>query len=128
MNWIKEMKKLLLLTLIFLQFGCGSNTGISAKPVDDIVKNPRVYEGQQISITGKLVNSDEIQKLANIGAVLEGSNPRNRVYLINFAAQVEFGTKVVVTGEFGTISVPLLGSFLVLDAKSVESCSKISAC
>ena len=122
------MKKLFLLTLFVLLIGCGSNFGITAKPVDDIVKNPRIYEGQQISVTGTLVNSDEVQKLASIGAVLEGSNSKNRVYLINFAAQLEFGTKVVVTGEFGTISVPLLGSFLVLDAKSVESCSKISAC
>jgi hypothetical protein len=122
------MKKLFLPTLIVLLIGCGSNFGITAKPVDDIVKNPRIYEGQQISITGTLVNSDEVQKLASIGAVLEGSNSKNRVYLINFAAQLEFGTKVVVTGDFGTISMPLLGSFLVLDAKSVESCSKISAC
>lgn len=122
------MKELFLLTLFVLLIGCGSNTGITAKSVDEIIKNPRIYEGQQISITGKLSPSDDVQKLASIGAVLEGSNPTNRVYLINFAAQAEFGTKVVVTGEFGTISVPLLGSFLVLDAKSVESCSKISAC
>jgi hypothetical protein len=122
------MEKIFILTLIALLIGCGSNSGITAKSVDDVIKNPRVYEGQQISIMGKLAPSDEMQKLALIGAILEGSNPTNIIYLINFAAQADFGTKVVVSGQFEIISLPVLGSFLVLDAKSVEPCSKISAC
>ena len=122
------MKKAILTILTICLFGCGSNTGITAKSVDDVIKNPRIYEGKEISITGTLKPSEDAQKLVNIGAILEGSDQTKRVYLINFAAQADFESKVVITGEFQTLSIPLLGSFLVLDAKSVEPCSKISAC
>lgn len=125
---MRLINQLTLVTSISFLISCGSNSGINAKSVDEIIKNPRIYEGQIISITGKLSTPDDLQKLAGIGATLEGVDKSNKVYLVNFAAKLDYGTKVVVTGEFGTVSLPLVGSFLVLDAKSVEPCSSISAC
>ena len=126
------MMKKLFLTILAISttclFGCGSNTGITAKSVDDVTINPRIYEGKEISVMGTLKPSEDAQKLVSIGAILEGADDSKRIYLINFAAQADFGSKYVITGEFQTLTIPILGSFLVLDAKSVEPCSKISAC
>jgi hypothetical protein len=111
----------LIITTIFLfgLFGCDVLKGISAHKVDDIVKNPRVYEEKEITVVGNLQPVPEAFKLVGIGARLQGNSPDNNVYLMNYAAKIDFNQKVMVTGVFETLPIPLLGTFLVIDAKSV---------
>ena len=103
-------------------------TGIFTKSVDEIVVNPRIFEDKEIIVHGLIKDGDPKLRIVKIGAVLTGDDPVNTIYLINLAAKVEMGSKVVVNGMFQTITLPMLGSFLILDAKSVETCSKLNIC
>jgi hypothetical protein len=103
-------------------------TGIFTKSVDEIVVNPRIFEDKEIIVHGLIKDADPKLRIVKIGAVLTGDDPVNTIYLINLAAKVEMGSKVVVKGMFQTITLPMLGSFLILDAKSVETCSKLNIC
>jgi hypothetical protein len=120
--------RLISLLAAFLLFACDSNLGISAYKVDDLVANPRIHEGKEISVTGTLRSVDESLKLLGVTAKLEGTNSKNVIYLLNFAAQVNFDSKYVIKGQFATVTLPLLGSYLVIDAKSVERCGGLNLC
>lgn len=102
--------------------GCGQGIGFNAFKVDDLVKNPRVHEGEVISVVGTLKQTEDVFRLVGVQARLEGSSADNNVYLINYAAKISFDSKAVVKGEFATLNLPLLGTYLVIDAKSVELC------
>lgn len=102
--------------------GCGQGIGFSAFKVDDLVKNPRVHEGEVISVVGTLKQTEDFFKLVGVEARLEGVSAENNIYLINYAAKINFDSKVLVKGEFAALNLPLLGAYLVIDAKSVEPC------
>ena len=118
------------LTLFLCSFftGCSQSLGLKAYQVDDLVKNPRVHEGEEISIVGILKPSEDAFRLVSVFARLQGTSDENNVYLINYAAKIEFNTKVLVKGQFGVVNLPVLGSYLVIDAKSVEQCTNYSLC
>jgi len=124
--------KFLIFSSFLLVFPCWvyslDTTGIFTKSVDEIVVNPRIFEDKEIIVHGLIKDADPKLRIVKIGAVLTGDDPTNTIYLINLAAKVEMGNKVVVKGMFQTITLPMLGSFLILDAKSVEVCSKLNIC
>jgi len=129
---LKSLKLILLGTIFMVQSillsGCDFGNGLSAISVDRIFKNPRIYEGKEISVVGVLMEPDDKFKVLNVGGRLEGSQPDQVIYLQNMMAKVDYRSKVIVKGAFSTISVPIIGSYLVIDAKSVEPCTKMSFC
>jgi hypothetical protein len=118
----------LLLFVAVLLVGCDIEKIINVHKVDDIVENPRVYEAQEISLTGELKPADDNMKIFGIGARLQGSKTDSNVYLFNYAAKIDFNQKVRVTGVFTTLTIPLFGSYLIIDAKSVLPCSQLFFC
>ena len=112
----------------FLLISCKSDTGIAAYKVDELIQNPRIHEGKEIKVVGTLRQVDDALKIIGVAAKLEGSSTNYAVYLINFAARVEFDKKYVIKGEFATLTLPLFGSYLVIDAKSVQPCSELNIC
>ena len=124
-----NLKNLLFCGTIFLSLtGCDFGVGLSALSVTKVVKNPRIYEGQEITVVGKLTEADEKLKIFNISYSLEGPSPDQSIYLQNMIAKVNPGVQVIVRGPFTAVTLPVLGSYLVVDAKSVEECTKISFC
>ena len=124
----KRNNRFFILATVFLLLGCDIQKAFNAHKVDEIIENPRIYESQEISIVGELKPVDDNMKLFGIGARLQGSKTDSNVYLYNYAAKIEFNQKVSVTGVFTTLTIPLFGSYLIIDAKSVLACSQLFFC
>jgi hypothetical protein len=108
--------------------GCDLGNGVLSISAEKIIKNPRIYEGKEVSIVGTLMEPDDKLKVINVNGRLDSADPNQSIYLKNMMAKVQYGSKVIVKGVFETVNVPILGPYLVIDAKSVESCTKLSFC
>lgn len=108
--------------------GCDIGLGLSATSVSNIIKNPRVYEGELISVVGRLEETENSLRLLNINYKLVDTKLDQSIYLQNMIAKVDTGVEVIVKGTFSTLTIPVYGPFLVLDSKSVQACTKLSFC
>jgi len=119
-------KSLLFAVLCFLLVAC-SEQKILSYSVDEIAKNPRLHEGKVISVKGIISQTDQIGQVAGISAKIAGSG-NNAIYLSDMAAKVQFGREVVVNGQLSVLSIPLVGTYVILDAKSVIDCAEKLIC
>jgi hypothetical protein len=126
MKPIISSKSLLLTALSFLLVAC-SMQKIFSYSVDEIVKDPRLYEGKEISVKGTIYQTDQIVQLTGISAKIVGSGAA-AVYLSDMAAKVQFGREVVVKGQLSVVNIPIIGTYIVMNAKSVIDCSEKLIC
>jgi hypothetical protein len=127
------MKKILLkyiFTFLFCfpLFGCDLGNGLSALTIEKVLANPRAYEGKEITIIGVLTDVEDPFKLINITAKVGGPSPDRTIFLKDQLAKIEMGTKAVIKGEFQTFTMPMLGTYFMMDAKSVTPCTTLSFC
>ena len=108
--------------------GCDIGNGISALTTDKVLINPRAYEDKEITIVGILSEVQDQSKLLNINAKIGGPSIDSTIFLKNQLAKINVGTKVVIQGKFQTLSIPIVGTYFVLDAKSVIPCTSLSFC
>ncbi len=119
-------KSLFFAVLSFLLAAC-SEQKILSYSVDEIAKNPRLHEGKVISVKGVISQTDQIGQVAGISAKIAGSG-NSAIYLSDMAAKVQFGREVVVNGQLSVLSIPLIGTYIILDAKSVIDCAEKLIC
>ncbi len=117
---------LFLATLAFLLVAC-SEQKIFSYSVDEISKNPRLYEGRVISVKGTIRQTDQLGQVTGYSAKLSGSG-ETPVYLSDMAAKVQFGREVVVNGQLSVLNIPIVGTYIILDAKSVIDCAEKLIC
>ena len=115
----KNNSNLLFLCLFFFfaMSGC-SEKKLFSYSVDEVTKNPRLHEGKVISVKG----------ITGITAKISSPSSGTYIYLSNMVAKVQFGHEVVVNGELNVITIPVLGTYIVVDAKSVIDCSEKLIC
>jgi hypothetical protein len=124
---VTNMKKSLLLAVLpFLLVAC-SEQKIFSYSVDEIAKNPRLHEGKVVSVKGTISQTDQIGQVAGISAKIAGSG-ENAIYLSDMAATVQFGREVVVNGQLSVVNIPIVGTYIILDAKSVIDCAEKLIC
>jgi hypothetical protein len=116
------------ITTLILLLGCDFGNGISALTPEEVLANPRSYEGKEITIVGVLTDVEDQFKLVNINAKLGGPSTDSIIYLKNQLAKIDIGAKVIIKGEFQTFSIPIVGNYFMIDAKSVSPCTKLSFC
>ena len=126
MKIINMKKSLFFLLLSFLIVACTEQKLFSFS-VDEIAKNPRLYEGKVVSVKGTISQTDPIGQITGISAKIVGSG-NNAIYLSDMAAKVQFGHEVVVNGQLSVLNIPILGAYIVLDAKSVTDCAEKLIC
>jgi threonyl-tRNA synthetase len=95
---------------------------------DAFLVNPRAYEGKEITIVGVLSDVEDQFKLVSINAKVGGPSTDSTIFLKNQLAKIDMGTKVIIKGEFQTFSIPMVGTYFMMDAKSVNPCTTLSFC
>jgi hypothetical protein len=115
------------LLLTFVLSGCGEKKLFSYS-VDEVANNPRLYEGKVISVKGVIRQTDQIGQITGISAKISNTSGGSFIYLSNMAAKVKFGREVVVNGELSVLTIPLVGTYIIVDAKSVIDCSEKLIC
>jgi len=125
----KNTPNLIFLFLFFVVAisGC-SQEKLFSYSVDEVAKNPRLYEGKVVSLKGVIHQTDNVAQIAGISARISSPSGSTFIYLSNMSAKVQFGREVVVNGELNVINIPLLGTYIVVDAKSVVDCSEKIIC
>jgi len=108
--------------------GCDIGNGISALTTEKVLINPRNFEGKEIAIVGILSDVEDQFKLVNINAKIGGPSIDTTIFLKNQLAKINMGTQVIIKGEFQTFSIPMVGTYFMIDAKSVTPCTKLSFC
>jgi hypothetical protein len=122
------LKYCISVTTITLLIGCDFGNGISALTPEKVLVNPRAYEGKEIAIVGVLSDVDDQFKLFSINAKVGGPSTDSTIFLKNQLAKIDMGTKVIIKGEFQTFSMPMVGAYFMVDAKSVSPCTTLSFC
>lgn len=113
---------------LILLSGCDFGNGISALTPEKVLVNPRAYEGKEIAIVGVLSEVEDQFKLVSINAKVGGPSTDSTIFLKNQLAKIDMGTKVIIKGEFQTFSIPMVGTYFMVDAKSVSPCTTLSFC
>jgi hypothetical protein len=126
MRFIYSKKDLFLAALSFLLVAC-SDQKIFSYSVDEIAKNPRLYEGKVVSVKGTIRQTDQLGQVTGYSAKISGSGEMP-IYLSDMAAKVQFGREVVVNGQLSVLNIPVVGTYIVLDAKSVIDCAEKLIC
>lgn len=111
-----------------LLLGCDIGNGLTALTPEKVLANPRSYEGKEIAIVGVLSDVEDQFKLVSINAKVGGPSTDSTIFLKNQLAKIDMGTKVIIKGEFQTFSIPMVGTYFMVDAKSVNPCTTLSFC
>ena len=124
----KLLKCTVALAGCIILLGCDFGNGISALTTEKVLVNPRNFEGKEITIVGTLSDVEDQFKLININAKIGGPSIDTTIFLKNQLAKIDMGTQVVIKGDFTTISIPMVGTYFMIDAKSVTPCTRMSFC